>query len=274
MTVSLVVPGSSQRMLAKAADLQADELVLDLEDAVAFGAKEQARALVCDALPTLNRLVAVRINEVGSPWVLDDVVALVSSATPPASLVIPKVESRDDVVFLDRLLAGIAPGRWPRLQLLIETAKGIRNLDSILTGSSRIDAVILGYADLAASLGSAPYAPDGSWAPYQSALVSAARAAGVQPVAGPFLILDEPTGLAASLAEARARGFTGTWAIHPSQVAPAVAAFTPTEQEVAAARAVLAQLDGSAEGALRLDGQMIDEAVAKAARELLSRVRS
>jgi citrate lyase subunit beta/citryl-CoA lyase len=269
MTVSLVVPGSSEKMLGKAATLEADEIVLDLEDAVAVGAKEQARDLVRSALPSLDRRVAVRINEVGSPWVLDDVVTLVRGERPPASFVVPKVESRDDVVFLDRLLAGL--GSDTRLQLLVETAKGIRNLDAILTGSDRIDAVILGYADLAASLGSAPYAPDGSWAPYQAAVVSAARAAGVQPVDGPYLALDDEAGLAASIAEAKARGFTGKWAIHPSQVAPAVTAFTPTAQEVEAARAVLAQLEGSYDGALRLDGQMIDEAVAKAARELLAR---
>jgi citrate lyase beta subunit len=272
MTISLVVPGSSERMLAKAAVLSADEIVLDLEDAVAVGAKEQARELVLGTLADLDRRVAVRINEVGSPWVLDDVVALVHSGRPPASFVVPKVESRDDVVFLDRLLAGL--GSDTRLQLLIETATGIRNLDAILTGSDRIEAVILGYADLAASLGSAPYTPDGSWAPYQAAVVSAARAAGVQPVDGPYLALEDAKGLAASIAEAKARGFTGKWAIHPSQVGPAVTAFTPTDQEVEAARAVLAQLEGSDDGALRLEGQMIDEAVAKAARELLSRVRA
>jgi citrate lyase subunit beta/citryl-CoA lyase len=267
MTVSLVVPGSSEKMLAKAAALPADEIVLDLEDAVAVGLKEQARAMVCGL--GLQRRFAVRVNEVGSRWVLDDVVALARSATPPASLVVPKVESRDDVVFLDRLLDSLGSGM--RLQLLVETAKGIRDLDAILTGSSRVDAVVLGYADLAASLGSAPYTPDGSWAPYQATVVSAARAAGVQPVDGPYLRLDDDPGLAASLREARARGFTGKWAIHPGQVAPALAAFTPTAEEVAQARAVLAQLEGSTDGALRLDGQMIDEAVAKAARELLVR---
>ncbi|MDP9184009.1 MAG: CoA ester lyase [Actinomycetota bacterium] len=270
MTVSLVVPGSSEKMLGKAATLAADEIVLDLEDAVAVGAKERARELVRSALPGLDRLVAVRINEVGSPWVLDDVLALVRSDKPPNSLVIPKVESRDDVAFLDKLLGGL--GSRIRLQLLIETAKGIRHLDTILSGSDRVDAVILGYADLAASLGSAAYAPDGSWAPYQAAVVSAARAAGVQPVDGPYLTLDDAAGLAASIAEARAQGFSGKWAIHPSQVEPAVAGFMPTEQEVATARAVLVQLEESYDGALRLDGQMIDEAVAKAARALLSRV--
>ena len=272
MTVSLVVPGSSEKMLGKAATLAADEIVLDLEDAVAVGAKSQARELVRAALPGLHRMVAVRINEVGSPWVLDDVVTLARSDRPPASFVVPKVESRDDVVFVGKLLDSL--GSDARLQLLIETAKGIRHLDAILTGSDRIDAVILGYADLAASLGAAPYAPDGSWAPYQAAVVSAARAAGVQPVDGPYLNLDDETGLAASIAEARARGFSGKWAIHPSQVAPAIAAFTPTEQEIEAARAVLAQLEGSYDGALRLDGQMIDEAVAKTARQLLARVQA
>lgn len=273
MTVSLVVPGSSPRMLAKAATSDADGLVLDLEDAVAVAAKDSARDLVCRTLASLERSAGVRVNQVGSRWVLDDIVALTRNSRPPAALVIPKVESRDDVVFVDRLLEGLSAGPGPRLELLVETAKGIRNLDAILTGSSRIDAVILGYADLAASLGSAPYAPDGSWAPYQAAVVSAARAAGVQPIDGPFLALDDEAGLAASIREARTRGFTGKWAIHPSQVAPAVLAFTPSEQEVAAAREVLAQLEGSPDGALRLDGQMIDEAVAKAARELLSRVR-
>ena len=269
MTVSLVVPGSSEKMLSKAATLVADEIVIDLEDAVATSAKESARDLVCAALGGLDRRVAVRVNEVGSAWVVDDVVSLARSSTPPASLVIPKVESRDDVVFFDKLLDSL--GSDLRLQLLIETAKGIRNLDAILTGSRRTDAVILGYADLAASLGAAAYRPDGSWAPYQTAVVSAARAVGVQPVDGPYLSLDDDMGLGASIADARALGFTGKWAIHPSQVGPAIEAFTPTSQEIEAARALLARLDGSSDGALRHDGQMIDEAVAKAARELLAR---
>ena len=270
MTVSLVVPGSSEKMLGKAASLVADEIVLDLEDAVAPALKEQARTLVVAALPSLDRLVAVRINEVGSRWGLDDVLAL--APTDLRSLVVPKVESRDEVVFLDTLLSSLSSDL--RLQLLIETARGIRNLDAILTGSTRIDAVVLGYADLAASLGSAPYRPDNSWVPYQAAVVSAARAAGVQAVDGPWLSLDDPAGLDASLAEARQRGFTGKWAIHPSQVGPAIKAFAPTEEELAKARAVLVELEGSADGALRHEGQMIDEAVAKAARELLSRVRA
>lgn len=272
MTVSLVVPGSSEKMLGKAATLEADEIVLDLEDAVAPGLKEQARDLVVTALAGLDRQVAVRVNEVGSRWVVDDVVGLARAARPPASLVVPKVESRDDVVFIDTLLRSL--GSDVRLQLLIETARGIRQLDAILTGSSRVDAVILGYADLAASLGSAPYRPDGSWAPYQSAVVSAARAVGVQPVDGPYLTLDDTDGLQASLSEARSLGFTGKWAIHPAQVAPAISAFAPTEAQVEQARAVLAQLEGSADGALRHGGQMIDEAVAKQARDVLSRVRA
>ncbi len=268
MTVSLVVPGSSPKMLAKAATLEADEIVLDLEDAVAADAKEVARVLVREALPDLGRRTAVRINEVGTRWGLDDVLALAGSAAD--SLVVPKVESRDEVVFLDTLLTSL--GSPLRLQLLVETAKGIRELDAILSASSRTDAVILGYADLAASLGAQPYQPDGSWGPYQAAVVSAARAAGVEPVDGPYLSLDDADGLAGSIAEARTRGFSGKWAIHPSQVRPAREAFRPTEDEIARAKAVLAGLEGSGAGALRLDGQMIDEAVAKAARDLLARV--
>jgi len=270
VTISLVVPGSSEKMLVKAATLGADEIVLDLEDAVVPALKVQARALVCAALPALKRPVAVRINEVGSRWGLDDVLAL--APTGLHSIVVPKVESRDGVVFLDTLLASL--GSDLRLQLLIETARGIRNLDAILMGSSRIDAVILGYADLAASLGSAPYTPDGSWGPYQAAVVSAARAAGVQPVDGPWLSLDDTAGLGASIAEARRMGFTGKWAIHPSQVEPAETAFAPSEAEIAKARAILAQLDGSPDGAQQYDGQMIDEAIAKAARDLLARARA
>ncbi len=271
----LFVPGSSARMLGKAGSLGADELVLDLEDAVAPEVKDQARRQVVEALQTPLGLTAVRVNEVGSRHVLDDVRDLVLAPVPPFSLVVPKVESRDDVAFLDRLLAGLEQltGRpAPRLQLLVETARGLRRLDELLSTSPRVEAVVLGYADLAASLRWDPYdttdAPE-VWLPHQATLVAAARAAGVRAVDGPHLVLDEPDGLQAAARRARALGFDAKWAVHPSQLPVISSVFAPDEARLRAAREVLAAaVDGSV-GAFSLRGRMVDEAVLKQARSTL-----
>ena len=273
----LFVPGSSARMLAKAASLGADELVLDLEDSVAPTVKQQARRQVVEALQTPLGRSAVRVNEVGSQYVLDDIRDLVTAPVPPDSLVVPKVESRDDVVFLDRLLAGLEQltGRAaPRLQLLVETARGLRRVDELLSVSARVEAVVLGYADLAASLRRDAYdttqAPE-TWLPYQASVVAAARAAGVRAVDGPHLVLDDETGLVAAARRARVLGFDAKWAVHPAQLPVISAAFRVDEDELRAAHEVLAAAGAAdqAVGALSVQGRMVDEAVLKQARNVL-----
>jgi citrate lyase beta subunit len=270
----LSVPGSSERKLAKAAELAADEVVIDLEDAVAVGAKDEARAAVVAALSDWTGSgVAVRVNGPGTPWCHLDIAAVGALAEMPGSIVVPKVESPGDLAFVDRLLDGVEAGarreRPLRVQALIETAAGLANVQEIAAASPRLDALILGYADLAASLGGARDLD--AWLPAQHELLVAARANGLQAIDGPYLGVAPDESFHAAAARARDLGFDGKWAIHPSQVDALNDAFTPDESAVARARAVVAALESAKEGAVTLDGEMLDEAIRAAALRVLAR---
>lgn len=279
----LVVPGSDEAKVAKALATPSDRVVIDLEDAVAPSSKHRARDLVCELLATVPEAgrIAVRVNPPGTPWCHLDVAALAALRAAPGAIVLPKVEGPEDLAFLDRLLDGTEAlsGRVHPLAVhaLIETARGLTRLPEIARSSRRLEALVLGYADLAASLGRV--APVGSrldlWLPAQSALLTAARAAGLQALDGPHLGVHVDHDFQAGVERARDLGFDGKWAIHPRQVVSLNSAFTPAEEEVRQARTVLAALTDAARehsaGAVALDGQMIDEAVALAARRVLAR---
>ena len=278
---SLSVPGSSERMLAKAAALETDEIVVDVEDSVAFDAKDQARDLVGDLLAAERSFavaVAVRINPLSSPWGARDVTDLVERAGPRiGSLVIPKVESAEDVLAVDRLLSSVGePAGGVGLQALVETAGGLLRAGEIAAASPRLEAVILGYADLAASLGRAPGpAPPGRWLHAQETVLVAARAAGLQAIDGPYLEIRDDDGLRLRAEHARALGYDGKWAVHPGQLAIINAAFTPVEEELSRARAILDALArAEGRGAVELDGEMIDEASRRLAVQVVARGRA
>jgi len=274
-------------MLAKAPQRGADEIVIDLEDAVATSAKDEARATVLAALrePLYAGVrTAVRINAPRTPWCHLDLVAMASLAPGPASIIVPKVEGAGDLAFVDRLLdgveasAGAGPGAAPmRVQALIETAAGVARLDEIAGASTRLDALILGYADLSASLGRAAGAGAelDSWRAVQDLVLVAARTHGVLAIDGPYLGIAVDAGFVAAAERARDMGFDGKWAIHPAQVAALNELFTPSPDEVAHARAVITALEDAERsggaGAVALDGQMLDEAVRVAALRVLAR---
>ena len=280
------VPGSSAKMLAKAPTRGADEIVIDLEDAVATSAKDEARATVLEALREpqwLGVRCSVRVNAPRTPWCHADIVALASLAdgTGPASIVVPKVESAGDLAFVERLLDGAeaASGRTAplRVQALIETAAGVSRVQEIAAASPRLDGLILGYADLSASIGRAAGAGAelDSWRAIQDLILLAARTNDVVAIDGPYLGISVDEGFTAAAERARDMGFDGKWAIHPAQVAALNELFTPTAEEVEHARAVIdaleeAERSGGA-GAVALDGQMLDEAVRVAALRTLAR---
>ncbi len=264
----LVVPAAPASKLAKGRTLEADEIVVDLEDAVVPDAKDEARVAVVEALRSewAAPSVAVRVNAIGTPWCNHDLLELASSGV---TFVLPKVESPGDLAFADRLLDGA--GSESRLVALIETAAGLQAVGEIARASSRLDGLIIGYADLAASLGRGT---GGDWRFAQETILLAARAAGIQAIDGPHLTIRDDEGFRAAVAHARELGFDGKWAIHPAQLDALREAFTPTEEEVADARATLAALDrAAAEGAGAVaDGdRMLDEALAAAARRVLAR---
>jgi citrate lyase subunit beta / citryl-CoA lyase len=284
----LSVPGSSERMLAKAAaGTGADEIVIDLEDAVAASAKDDARVATVAALAAwAGGVVSVRVNAARSPWCHLDVMALAGlagSPSVPVSIVVPKVEDVGDLEFFDRLLDGAeaASGRRHalRLQALIETAAGLERVSQIAAASPRLDALILGYADLAASLGRAPTATGDleTWRPAQEAVLVAARAHGLQAIDGPYLGVEPDANFVAAATRARDLGFDGKWAIHPGQVPALNELFTPTAEEVGKALAIVAALEQAerhtGQGAVTLDGQMLDEAIRASALRTLARAK-
>jgi citrate lyase beta subunit/acyl dehydratase len=260
-------------MHEKALSLDADEVVFDLEDAVAPSAKQQARDAIA---ATLSRpewalaTVAVRVNAPGSPEQEADL-ALVRRLAERIELtvVIPKVQAPDDVVEVARRL-GAAVG----LQALIETPEGIEAAAVIARSHPRLRTLILGYADLATSLGrrGAERVVE-SWLYHQEAVLAAARTAGLQAIDGPFLRLGEPLALARAARAARALGYDGKWAIHPEQVGVLNRTFAATEEELrwaAGVREALAEAASSGDSAVRLDGAMVDEAMRAHAERLLS----
>ncbi|MEA2370448.1 MAG: citrate lyase subunit beta / citryl-CoA lyase [Solirubrobacteraceae bacterium] len=272
----LSVPGSSERKIQKALTLEVDEVIFDLEDAVVLAAKDQARADVLAALaanPDQADRIAVRVNAPGSPWCHLDLIALAAADVPPASVILPKTESPDDIAFVDRLLAGVEAGaqadRPVSIQALIETAAGLLWASEIAGASGRLESLILGYADLSVSLGRRPPGPahpDGSaWDGARDAVVLAAKASGLQAIDGPYLGVAVDDHFTAAATRARELGFDGKWAIHPAQVGSLNEIFTPSDEDVARAREIVAALekasDGDGAGAVALDGAMLDEAL-------------
>jgi len=269
-------------MLDKARSLPADEIVIDLEDSVTLEHKAEARATVAGALSEgewTARSVAVRINETSSRFCHRDVIEVTERAGGALScLVVPKVEAPEDLRFVDRLLGMVeeetARERPVAIQALIETATGLGRVREIARASDRLEALIVGYADLGASLGRSPAAGE-HWSPVLDAVLVAARAAGLQAIDGPHLDIADLDGMRAAAARARVLGYDGKWALHPTQVEPLNEIFSPTDEELERAGTVLDALDraasGGGRGAALLDGEMIDEASRKRAREVLAR---
>jgi citrate lyase subunit beta/citryl-CoA lyase len=188
------------------------------------------------------------------------------------------VQHPDDLAFADRLLSGAeaAAGRVRpvRLLALIESAAGLAAATAIARASERLDGLVLGYADLAASLARPGRPAPGDWRHAQETVLVAARAAGIAAIDGPYLGVRDDAGFRAETAHAHAMGFDGKWAIHPGQLDALRAAFTPTDDEVADARATLAALGAAAAdgaGAVAVGDRMVDEALAVAARRVLAR---
>jgi citrate lyase subunit beta/citryl-CoA lyase len=256
----LVVPASSPKMLAKAADLEADEIVVDLEDGVAVADKETAR----DNLTALRArgTLAVRINGVRTPWWRDDIAA----AAHVDVVVVPKVDSPDEVRAVAELLpSGIG------LEVQIETARGLLEVERIAAVEAPLEALVFGPGDFAASLGVPVLTIGAGASEYALARIAvAARAFGLQAVDGPYAVLADPEGLRARAERALAHGYDGKWVIHPGQIEPVNDVFTPSPQEVERARQIIAAADGVS----KLSGEMVDAATKRLAEAVLARASS
>jgi citrate lyase subunit beta / citryl-CoA lyase len=250
-------------MLAKAPSLAADEVIVDLEDAVAPGEKEAARERAVAVLRRgpLGRTTALRVNGRSTPWWEEDLRA--AAEAQPAVVVLPKVESEADVAAAAELLpAGTG------LEAQIETARGLVGAERIAAAGHGLEALVFGPADLAASLG-IPVLTIGAGvsASAHAHVAACARAFGLQAVDGPHARLGDDLGLVVSAREALELGYDGKWVIHPSQIEPVNLLFTPSPADVGRAKRIL----WAAEGAARFEGELVDEASRRLAESLLSR---
>ena len=246
-------------MLEKAAVLAADEIVVDLEDGVAAGAKGEARARLGQARAAGT--LAVRINGLATPWWRDDLAAAVEAGADV--VVVPKVASAEDVAAVAELLpAGVG------LEAQIESARALVEVERIAAVGGPLEALVFGPGDFAASLG-APVLTigRGSW-DYALARISvAAHAFDLQAIDGPYAALRDLDGLRAAARQALAHGFDGKWVVHPDQIATVTETFTPSVEEVDRARRILAAADGAA----LVDGEMVDAASKRLAAAVLAR---
>lgn len=268
----LVAPASDDRKARKALASAADEVVLDLEDAVTPENKESARAAAAALVAEFGaqRPVSIRINAFDTQWFTDDLTACAAMGHSLSAAVVPKAESPEHLTEADRLL-GDSPAA---LQILVETPTGIRDVAHLCGATDRLAAIIIGYADLGAALGRWSSAPQSVWHPIQESVLVAARATGVSVVDGPHLTIADDDAFRNAKTWVRDLGFDGTWVIHPAQIDSATNIFTPDPESVDDARRVLAALEEAAargDGAAKLDGRMLDEALAVSARRVLAK---
>ncbi|UZK70703.1 CoA ester lyase [Sphingomonas sp. S1-29] len=268
----LFVPGDRPERFVKAAASGADAIILDLEDSVTPARKDDARAAVADWLAAERTVPAiVRINPVDGGLAERDLAAVL--AARPDAIMLPKAEGAASV---EALVAMMGAGAVPVLPIATETPRAIFALGEYAAIADRLIGLTWGAEDLPAAIGatSSREADGGYTAPYEmvrSLTLFGAHAAGVAAIETVFPAISDGAGLAAYVARARRDGFTGMMAIHPAQVAAINQGFTPSADEVARARAIVAAFAEAAEaGALQLDGRMIDRPHLVQARKLLA----
>ena len=291
----LYVPASKPAMIQKAAASAADAVCIDLEDSVTPAEKATSRANVIHALKEIDfgrRVRMFRINGLDTPFAYRDLVEVVEAAGDRLDAVmIPKAGSARDIEFVDTLLtqieAHIRLTRQIGLEAQIETASGFLHAAEIAGASPRLEALIFGAGDYAASMRMPSSAigeadehdeiyPGHRWHAVMHTIVAAARVNGLRCLDGPYAGYTDEAGLARACQIALAMGFDGKQCIHPAQLAAVNATFTPSLEEVTKAGAVLKAYEAAAaagQGAATHDGRMIDAANLRMARTILERHR-
>ena len=279
-------PGSRPALFEKMAASAADVINLDLEDSVAPADKPQARTNIIEAINGIDwgkKTLSVRINGLDTPYWYQDVVQVLENAGDRLDqIMIPKVGCAADVYAVDALVTAIerAKGRTKpiSLEVIIETAAGIAHVEEIAASSPRLQAMSLGAADFAASMGMQTTGIGGTqenyymhregqkywsdpWHWAQAAIVAACRTHGVLPVDGPFGDFSDDEGFRAQARRSATLGMVGKWAIHPKQVALANEVFTPSDAAVTEAREILAAMEeakAAGQGAAVYKGRLVD----------------
>ena len=295
-------PGSRPELFPKMAASAADVINLDLEDSVPPADKAAARANVVRAIGEVDwgtKTLSVRINGLDTEFWYRDVVDILEQAGERIDLfMVPKVGTPADLYAVDALITAVeaAKGRTKRvgIEVIIETALGFANVREIAAGSPRLQAMSLGAADFAASMGmqttgiggtqdgyymlppkeeaERPHLYGDPWHGVTAAIVAACRANGVLPVDGPFGDFSDPDGFTAQARRSATMGMVGKWAIHPSQVKLANEVFTPAEAKVMEAREILAAMaeaQAKGQGAVTYKGRLIDIASVRQAQVIV-----
>jgi len=284
----LAVPGSNESMVEKAVASAADLVFLDLEDAVAPNAKVATRDKIVTALHELDwgrKTRCVRINDLTTQWAYEDIIHLMENAADKLDVImVPKVRDARDVLWVDTLLNQIEQKlrltRRVGLEVLIEEVEAMINVVEIAKSTPRLEAIIFGPGDYSASQGvdrkaiDAGDYPGDAWHYQRHRLVIAARAAGIDPIDGPYGNFRDPEGYRREAQRGMILGCVGKWAVHPSQIDIALETYTPNPDDVAAARRVVAayeKAEAEGQGAVNVDGMLIDAASARRRYNLIRR---
>jgi citrate lyase beta subunit len=278
----LYTPGDDMHKIRKASSFGADCVCLDMEDGVALSRKEIARQNILEALNTLDfgsSEKLARVNPVGSRFIEDDLAVVLHCH--PDGIVIPKVEDRSQIAFvssiIDEFEADHHLDQGMRILAIVETPRGIINLDEIARASPRLEALIFGAEDLAGELGAQRTAEGWEIFYARSAVLTYAAAYGLQAIDMVHIDFKDIEGLRKEAVQGARLGFSGKQVIHPSQILPVQEAFTPDKEAIDRAIEIIRLFDqhqASGVGAFAIDGKMIDAPAVKAARRVLERARA
>lgn len=290
----LTTPGSSLDMMEKAAGSDADEVMLDLEDAVAPPEKVEAREKIIQAITEFDwsdKLIAVRINDLDTPNAYGDLIEIVEAVGEDVdTIIVPKIKRGADVYMVDKLLsqieANVGIADSVGIEVLIEEVEAMQNVAEIAESSNRLEALIFGPGDYSASQGVNTTSigeqgkeggyPGDIWHYARNQIVIAARANDLDAIDGPYADFSNPEGYREECLRSNALGFVGKWAIHPSQIEIANDVYAPPQEEVERAQKIVEAMEEGKEaglGAVQIDGQMIDEASARLAQRTIDRAK-
>jgi len=289
----LATPASDREMMANAAESDADEVFLDLEDSVAPDAKVETRGPLIEAAREHDwsgQILSYRINGIDTKWWYDDVIEVVSAVGDVIDdVIIPKVSDPSDVHTVENLLeqvevnAGLEVGEIG-LEPQIEDGQGMHNVHGIAHASDRLSSVIFGPGDYSAAMGTPgldigqfPDYPGHYWHHALSEVNAAAKSAGLPALDGPYADIDDEEGFRSSAERANTLGCDGKWAIHPSQIEIANEVFAPDPEVAERARRIVdayAEAMAEGKGAVSVDGQMVDEATNKMAQDVVAKAKA
>jgi malyl-CoA/(S)-citramalyl-CoA lyase len=301
---ALAVPATSTHFFEKAARGAADSIFLDLEDAIAPARKAQARTEAIRALNEIDwglKLLSVRVNGLDTAWALEDIVDVARNCPRLDLILLPKTSTAFDVKFVDQILTLIERetkrDKKIGIEVLIETAQGVANVEDIACSSSRLEAMVFGVGDYTVEMQTQdivfgrpnsdyfvlseknqqgqrhPHVND-QWHFAMARIANACRANGLRPIDGPFTDFSDGEGFLSSAWRAKSLGFEGKWAIHPTQIDSANAVFSPSQSELDwAVRIVnlLEEVNSQGRGAVAENGVLIDMAHLKKANLILNR---